>query len=121
MMTGTPALTKKRDRFRRFFSQRTAANQTGLSSTSLSAPIPSTIASSTPSVAQSSPSSQSLKSEIGTRPASPTRQVLYPAQPCSKAPVTLGRELLDSALQLLPQRERATVKKYILPTTDDID
>jgi hypothetical protein len=28
---------------------------------------------------------------------------------------------LDRALQLLPQRERATVKKYILPTTDDID
>lgn len=98
---------------------RTAANQTGLSSTSLSAPILSTLAS--PSVAQSSPSSRSLKPNLGTRPASPARQVLCPAQPCSKAPVALGRELLDRALRLLPQQERKTIENYILLTTDDID
>jgi len=116
-MTGTAAPTKRRDRFRqlhKFFPLRTAANQTGLSSTSLSAPIPSTLAS-------SSAAQPSLKSDLGTRPASPAHEVLCPAQPCSKAPVALGRELLDRALQLLPQQERATIKKNILPTTDDIN
>src|SRR6266702_1502796 len=110
-MTGTATPTKRRDRFRqlrKLFLPQTAANQTGLSSTSSSAPIPSTLAS--PSVAQSSTSNRSLKSDLGTRPASPARHVLCLAQPCSKAPVALGRELLDRALQLLPQQERATIK-----------
>jgi transcription elongation GreA/GreB family factor len=35
--------------------------------------------------------------------------------------VTLEQELLDRALQLLTQRERATIQEHILSTADDID
>ena len=123
MMTGAAAPTKKRDRLRKFFSSIATANQTGPSSTSHSAstPTPSKLRPPTPPLAQSCASGQGLKSDLGERPASPADQVLCTAQSCSTAPLTLGRELLDRALELLPQRERATIEKYILPTSDDID
>lgn len=122
-MTGTAASTKKRGRLRKLFSSITTANQTGPSSASHSAstPIPSKLRSSTPPLAQSCASGQSLKPDLGERPASPADQALCTAQSHSTAPLTLGRELLDRALEFLPQRERATIEKYILPTSDDID
>jgi hypothetical protein len=44
-----------------------------------------------------------------------------PANQCLTAAVTLSRDFLDRALQLLPQRERETIEEHVLPTADDIN
>ena len=43
-----------------------------------------------------------------------------PVQPCAPAANTQSRNLLDEALGLLKERERAIIQKNILPNTNDI-
>ena len=107
-MTGTNFLGKRRNLlrpFRKLFPSPTADETCPSSSTSPSTPKTtlSNPTSSEISIGRQSTSGQSLKSDLGARPGS------------------LEQELLDRALQLLTQRERATIQEHILSTADDID
>jgi hypothetical protein len=72
-------------------------------------------------IVRQSTSGQSLKSDLGARPGSLIGEGLGQSVLCPAGPVTLEQEPLDRALQLLPQRERATIQEHFLSTTDDID
>lgn len=128
-MTGAATPAKWRDRLQRLRtpssdSSPAVTGQTGPSSSgsySTAKPIPLKPTSSTPSLARSSLSSPSLSLNSGVRPPSPVGQTVRPAQQCPTAAVALRRNLLDRALKLLSQRERATVEEHILTTVNDID
>jgi hypothetical protein len=125
-MTGTNSLGKRRNLlrpFRKLFPSPTADETCPSSSTSPST-SKTTLSNPTSSevpIGRQSTSGQSLKSDLGARPGSPIggglgQSVLRPI-----GLVTLEQELLDRALQLLTQRERATIQEHILSTADDID
>jgi len=65
-------------------------------------------------------------------PAPPTPLVARPSSPSSnpspgpgsrpaRQTVAVSRDFLDRVLELLPQRDRATIEEHSLTTTDDID
>jgi hypothetical protein len=125
-MTGTSAKPKRKNplqRVRNFFprSRASVSNQTNLASStspSIAKSIPLKPPSPTPEIAQPSLSSRSSNADAEDRSGSPTAQIVSPAQRNPSAVSTLHQKLLEKALELLGEQEKAVIKQHIVNTKD---